>query len=247
MDSKGAREERLHRRVVERLPWYVNGTLAAAEWRSVDEHVASCALCRAELDAARELGRAVKSAEAFAPSPHPVQLDRLLARIDAYEAGALPGAEIEAIAKMEETEDPPGSPEERGRFFLPPRRMRQLLVAELAAILVLTCGLAWQRHLAAPAAPPALYRTLSSDAPIAAAPGTMPIRVLFAGGATAARVQEILAGIRGQITSGPSPVGAYVVAVPAGPGADPVEVVLAHLRAQPEVSFAARVAGAGGG
>ncbi|HTQ78896.1 MAG TPA: hypothetical protein VMM92_02785, partial [Thermoanaerobaculia bacterium] len=124
-----------------------------------------------------------------------------------------------------------------------PRRLRQLAWAELAAVLLLAAALVWQHRSAAP---PALYRTLSSDAPVATAPGSAALRVLFTDSTTASRLQQILVGIRGQITSGPSPLGAYVVAVPAGPGADSVDLVLAHLRAQPEVSFAERVAGAEG-
>ncbi|HEV7516702.1 MAG TPA: zf-HC2 domain-containing protein [Thermoanaerobaculia bacterium] len=245
METIGTREERQHRRICELIPWYVNGTLPAAERRGVDEHAAVCRRCQGELAAASEMARAIQSAEAAAPSPHPAQLARLLGRIDTHEAErtgtARPLGTGQALARplygfaalLDST----------------PRRMRHLLAAELAAVLALASILAW--HLRTPTspaspAPAAIYHTLSSDAPVTVAPGTVAIRVLFAEGATAARIQQILAGIRGQVTAGPSPLGAYVVAVPAGPGADPVELVLAHLRQQPEVSFAARVAGAGG-
>jgi len=233
MDTLGAREERLHQRVVELLPWYVNGTLATAERQTVEGHLAGCARCRADLDAARDLGRAVQGAEAVSPSPHPVQLARLLARIDA--AGRAAEEEPETASLPVQRDEPAGH--RRAAFLaLPPRRMRQLLIVQLAAILLLAVAVVWQR--------PAQYVTLSSDAPVVAAPGRLPIRVLFAKSATAGRIQQILVGIDGQITAGPSPAGAYVVEVRAG--ADPVDVVLAYLRAQPEVSFAAPVAGAGG-
>ena len=275
MGTNQAREERQHQRISELIPWYVNGTLESTERQAVEAHAAGCPRCQEELAAATQLARAIQEAEAAAPSPHPAQLSRLLARIDAHEAA--PAADDAAPISADATPARAGDRFRSGvgqivtptrqslwrqsrralaaRFDFTPRRMRQLLAAELAAVLALASILAW--HLRAPAvvapnppaaatAPAAEYHTLSSDAPVAVAPGTVPLRVLFAEGATAARIQQILAGIRGQITAGPSPVGAYVVAVPAGPGADPADLVLAHLKAQPEVSFAERVAGAGG-
>jgi hypothetical protein len=265
MSHNPLREERQHRRIQELIPWYVNGTLAAEERQTVEAHVASCGRCHGELTAAAEMAKAIREAGEVAPSPHPVQLSRLFARIDAHAAGAMDADAADAADAAEAAEvaplgdgdivdlEPPPVPAGNrfaARFDFTPRRMRRLLAAELAAILALAAILGW--HLRAPAAPaagaagaPAEYHTLSSDAPVAVAPGTAPLRVLFAEGATAARIQQLLAGIRGQITAGPSPVGAYVVAVPVGPGADPVDLVLAHLRAQPEVSFAERVAGGG--
>lgn len=41
------------------LPWYVNGTLDPAETALVEEHLAACADCRADLEADRALGRQV--------------------------------------------------------------------------------------------------------------------------------------------------------------------------------------------
>jgi hypothetical protein len=256
MGTNQAREERQHRRISELIPWYVNGTLEAAERQAVEAHAAVCPRCQEELAAAAQLAREIQEAESAAPSPHPAQLSRLLARIDAHEAAPTrsdaPGtAEDEVRSGAGQILARPRRPF-AARFDFTPRRMRQLLAAELAAVLALASILAW--HLRTPAAfspnPPAAsaaeYHTLSSDTPVAVAPGTVALRVLFAERATAARIQQILAGIRGQITAGPSPVGAYVVAVPAGPGADPADLVLAHLKAQPEVRFAERVAGAGG-
>jgi hypothetical protein len=272
-----SREERQHGRIVELLPWYVNETLEGAERQAVEEHAAGCARCRGEIATARELAEAVRAFEPAAPSPHPVQLARLLERIDAQTANAANAANAANIANIAnaaniahvadtasdakvEGDEPvwqparrprPGLPRRRLARLLHPgsRRLRQLAVAELAAVLVLGMVLAWQWRQVPPGQPgqPALYRTLSSDAPIVAAPGTVAVRVLFTDSATAARIQHLLASIRGQVTAGPSPLGAYVVAVPSGPGTDSVDLILAHLRAQPEVSFAERVAGAEGG
>jgi anti-sigma factor RsiW len=43
-----------HDRVLELLPWLINGTLADVERREVEEHLAACEACRAELAATRQ-------------------------------------------------------------------------------------------------------------------------------------------------------------------------------------------------
>jgi hypothetical protein len=97
------------------------------------------------------------------------------------------------------------------------------------------------------------FRTLSDTAPeapadeaSAAAPaGATRLRVLFAEETSTRAVRAILQRVGGRIVDGPSPLGVYTVEVPAGPAADPLEVVLDHLRAQPEVRFAGEAAGGG--
>src|SRR4051812_531011 len=122
METLGSREERLHQRVLELLPWYVNGTLETAERQTVEGHLAGCARCRGELAAARDLARVVKNAESAAPSPHPVQLARLLARLDAApeepDTAPLPVRRGEVAGRRHPA-----------LFALSPRRLRQLLVA----------------------------------------------------------------------------------------------------------------------
>lgn len=244
--SPSARREHLHRRVEQLLPWYANGTLAEGERHAVEEHLAACAACREELAACRECARAIDELGEIAPSPHPVQLARLMARID-----ALPEGDSRPI---------PTTPE-AGRPFLgrlaalaaaTPRPVRTLLAAQLAAIALLgavLAGLGASSRLPQPAAAPAAYRTLSEAPAVPPASGAQTrtqIRVVFADGATAAAIREILARVGGQIVAGPSPLGTYTIEVPGGRGADPLEVVLAHLRARREVTFASPVAGSGG-
>lgn len=229
-----ARRNRLHRRVWDLLPWYANGTLAAAERRTVEEHLASCAPCRDEVGRCRGLGAAVGAAEEVAPSPHPVQLARLMARIE--EAEAHPAGED-------------GAPRARFGALLAatPRAVRLLFAAQAAALLLLAAGLAW-RQGAAPA--PALFETLSTEPEAAvsspAAATGARLRVLFADSATEREVRDVLAAVRGQIVGGPSPLGAFTVEIPTGPGVDPLPLVLAHLRSRPQVTFAEPVAGEAG-
>ncbi len=68
------------------LPWLANGTLDAAESRQVGNHVAACERCRHELERCQDLAAALRSAPETAPTPHPIQLARLMARIDALDA-----------------------------------------------------------------------------------------------------------------------------------------------------------------
>src|SRR5260370_36349639 len=68
------------------LPWYVNGTLQAAERRLVDDHLAACPSCLEELARSKALAAALRTRQESAPSPHPIQLARLIERIEASEA-----------------------------------------------------------------------------------------------------------------------------------------------------------------
>jgi hypothetical protein len=81
MSDPNIRDERGHESVWLLLPWYANGTLEAAERRLVEEHLAGCAACREELASCNGLAAALRSEQEGAPSPHPIQLERLLARV----------------------------------------------------------------------------------------------------------------------------------------------------------------------
>jgi hypothetical protein len=74
--------ERVHQRVWDLLPWYANGSLAAAEKDMVEGHLAGCPSCRHEVESCLQLQLALRQVEEAAPSPHPVQLARLMARLD---------------------------------------------------------------------------------------------------------------------------------------------------------------------
>jgi hypothetical protein len=81
MNDPNRRDERGHESVWLLLPWYANGTLEAAERRLVEEHLAGCAACREELASCNVLAAALRSGQDGAPTPHPIQLERLLARV----------------------------------------------------------------------------------------------------------------------------------------------------------------------
>ena len=51
------------------LPWYLTGTLKESERRAVDEHLATCAECRAELESLTQLRAPLQAALAEEPMP----------------------------------------------------------------------------------------------------------------------------------------------------------------------------------
>lgn len=211
-----SRGERLHQRVWDLLPWYVNGTLPDGERRRVEEHLSRCSRCQEELAACRGIGEAVSRQEEVAPAPHPAQLARLMARID-EEENVLRGL--------------------RALFAATPRAVRFALAAQLAAVLLLAGALLWRPE----PAPEPLFQTLSSPAPESETGPAARLRIVFAEGTTEKEIREVLLKVRGQVVGGPSSFGVYTVEVPASP--DPIESVLAHLRSQKGVSLAEPVAG----
>lgn len=237
MRQREEQDERSHRRVWEMLPWYVNGTLAVSERERVEAHLAACPRCQEETRVCRRTADEIVRAGEVSPSPHPVQFQRMLARIDESEreerqAKAAPRLVAAFRPLMRST----------------PRPLRWALVAQAAAIFLLVGALGWSVRrpdvsgaAAAPAstAPPA-YRTLSN--PEAAPAPTVRLTVLFQPQATELEIRGLLQGVKGEITAGPSPLGAYTVAVPAA--GDPVAVVLARLRSETRlVMLAEPVAG----
>jgi hypothetical protein len=223
----GERGERRHQRVWELLPWYVNGTLEDREKGLVEEHLAGCALCREEAVRCRAIEAELRGGVETAPSPHPVQLSRLMARIDANR---------EAAER--------GWPRLRSLFAATPGAVRGLIAAQLAVLVLLAGVSAWRWHDRGTGGPAPLYQTLSDSAPATDRAPARRLRVVFAEDATERQIRDLLLGIGGQLAGGPSPLGAYTVEIrTAGKAQDPLEILLAHLRSQPLVRFAEPVTG----
>lgn len=213
-------DERLHQRVWELLPWYANGTLQPGESRTVEEHAARCDRCREELESCRQLGEAVRKSGQIAPTLHPAQLTRLMARLDDAEGSSL-------------------RKRLGGLLAATPKPVRWALAGQLATVLLLAAGWIWNPAPPPPAAPaPAEFRTLSDPEPSST---STRIRVVFAEEATERQIRDTLLAVGGRLADGPSPLGAYTVEL--REGQDPLPIVLAHLRSRPEVRFAEPVAG----
>lgn len=223
--------ERVHQRVWELLPWYVNGSLAERERERVETHLAACLRCQEEERVSRHMAGAMARGGETAPAPHPVQLQRMLARIEESEREERESAgRWRLLAPL------------RSLVRATPRPLRGALVAQAAVILLLIGFLAWSLARPGAANLQPVYRTLSN--PDAAPVPTVRLRVMFSPRATEKEIRELLHGIHGEITAGPSPSGAYTVEVPAA--SDPAGVVLARLRSEPQVvMFAEPAAGPG--
>ena len=53
----------MHKKTIELLPWYVNGTLSADEHAEVESHLGACIPCRAALEEERRLRGLIRSQE----------------------------------------------------------------------------------------------------------------------------------------------------------------------------------------
>jgi hypothetical protein len=234
MPEREDRGDRLHQRVSELLPWYVNGSLSQRERERVETHLADCRLCQEEERACRLTAGTVKSAGEAAPTPHPVQLQRVMARIDEAEREEpVRARRWNLLAPF------------RALVEATPRPLWGALVAQVAVIVMLVGVLVWPALQPGPKtapAPAAVYHTLSDpDVPLGAPLGSgVRLRVMFSPKATERQIRDLLLDVRGEITGGPSPLGVYTVTMPAG-GA--VREILARLRSEPQVVFAEPVVG----
>ena len=209
-----------HARAHELLPWIVNGRIDGDDAAWLNEHLADCAACRAELAAERRIREAItrEPTVEFAPQS---SFNCLWKRIeaDAHEPPAEPPA---ATPRADRGPQPARA---IGRPWL-----RALLAAQAAAILVL-CGVLWQRPAAS------AYRTVT-DAPPGPIVSGPVVKAIFDDRVRLADVKEILAGSGLVIVSGPSEGGVYAL-VARDPHARIISsATLERLRADPRVRFA---------
>jgi len=203
----------------------VNGSLSQKERERTEAHLAGCRRCREEEQACRRTAEAVKGVGEAAPTPHPVQFQRVLAHVDEAEreeparAGAWRlTAPFHALIQAT------------------PRPLRGALAAQAAIVIVLVGVLVWPLRSGPETvpSPPVVYHTLSDPAPPPSP--ALRLRVMFSPTATERQIRDLLLGVRGEITGGPSPLGVYTLAVPAG--SDSMQAVLARLRSEPQVVLA---------
>jgi len=205
------------------LPWLASGAIEAGDRQRVEAHLERCAACRAEAERCRAERARLRAEVGPAPAPHPAQLERLLARLDAGE-----------IENDDAVAAPP--PRRRGPLARTPAAARWLIAAQLVALV----GLGYLAARPA-SSPDAAFRTLS--APAAAAPSRGVLRVVFTPAASEAEIRALLLSVRAQIVAGPSALGVYTLALDGAGAPDPVGVALGLLRADARVRLAEPVAG----
>lgn len=177
------------------LPWYVNGTLREDERRQVDQHLSSCAACRAELDELAQLN--VQLSEVYAGQSHPsTQVQgTVLAQVtrEASAKRAKPGTGAQR---------PKGLVDWFQSLFAPrwaPALVVTLLVAQLGLLL-------WS-----------MSRPILSDQVTTRGLGspTVRLRVVFLETVPERQIRALIQDSHGRIVDGPTPDGVYIMEVPA--------------------------------
>ena len=209
-----------HARASELLVWMINGRIEPADSRWLSEHLDGCASCRRELSVERRVRDAVarEPTVEFAPQ---ASFNRLWERIEGERDMVAP----ETPATVAVAASDAATPRSRKRSWIP------LAMAAQAAVILLLCGVLWQRSTA-----PA-YRTVTDSTPAPVATGAV-VKAIFSDDVRLADVKEILASTGLVVVSGPSEAGVYALA-PRDAHAGPVtQAAAARLRADPRVRFA---------
>ena len=219
-----------HQEAIELLPWYVNSTLSERERREVNEHLASCAPCMAELEQLAVLQLAVVESADEMPAPSQARMKQAMAQIDEFER-ARQSVRAETNSWLSDFWD--SIADALFSWCGPmPTLARAVVAAQFLVIIGLAGGLGysfWQREPST---------TLS---------GTQQghgdrsrIKIGFEEAITEGQLRKLLGEFRGEIVSGPSAQGLYTVEVPIAPGnTDELDRLVQNLRGQQQlITFA---------
>jgi hypothetical protein len=201
------------------LPWAVTGRLEGEDAQQVQEHLASCAECRAELEDERRLVERLTADDNVEYAPA-ASLQKFMAMLDRAESQSTPEAAAAALPR--DAVRPVHSP--RRWFGLQPL-MLAVTAMQSAAIVLL--GILVARPLV-----PAAYTTLAEPAPM---PNRPALHVMFAPDLRIGDLPALLGRVGAEIASGPGESGVYTLVLDSGRSAD---AALSALRSDPRVRFA---------
>lgn len=194
------------------LPWLLNRTLPAADAHRLRAHLRGCAECQEAYQIEFRLAEKMAAASVVDYAPQ-ASLAKLMQRIDAEPAPA--------VAARAQPKPARRSPRAYAAF------------AQAAALAVLALSVSWFVFKPESAAP-GEYHTLSSAAAI------LPphLQVVFSDPLTIGEQRALLQQMQGQIISGPSSAGLFLVTFAV---ADPASLAAAaeQLRGLPGVRFVA--------
>jgi hypothetical protein len=203
------------------IPLLVNGRASAPQRRDVEQHLARCAGCRAELDAQRRLQQAIAQDDpSTIAGDAEAGLQRLFARLD-----QVPEQPAAVAATASATSTTPAATR-------PAVPRRWLPAALAAAVVVQSIGLALLGWRALDAGP-SPYAVLSTPP---AAPSGATLRVVPDPALPLQQWHALLQAHHLRIADGPSGAGAYALA-PLD-GAAPTAELLQRLRAAPGIRLA---------
>jgi hypothetical protein len=218
-----------HQDCLSLLPWLVNGTLGADDRMRLEQHLAECADCRADLALEQDLHRRMSAEDRVAYSPA-ASFEKLWSRIEELER--------EVPAGGDRVSAPPAAPAADPRWRSRRRGTPTLSRWLAAAVVVQAIALGWlARELGERAAStPWAYRTVTTST--SPGPALPRFRVVFAGEATVTEQQEMLVRRGLAIVGGPSLSGVYLLA-PVEPAAIvDLSLLLSDLRAEGSVRYA---------
>jgi hypothetical protein len=209
----------------ELIPWYVNGTLAAAEAARLGAHLKLCEACRREYEGQRRLFEAMQADGnlVFAAEP---SFQKLMTRIGTHEDAGELAIAVPPVA-------PAATPARAPRA--PSGAVRWLAAAAVLEGLVLGYGAwAWHAYSATAQAP---YVTLTSPAP--SYRDGPRIRVVFRSGLSVESLGAMLHQAGAHIIDGPTDSNVYTLGFTGSDvTAQLIERRAAALRASSDVLFA---------
>lgn len=195
---RGSLHKPHHDEIWELLPWLVNERLSERDQERVEQHVAECEACQAEVRAQRKLREFVMLDDNVEVVPN-ASLRKLWARIDAGEKGPDDKSVVMA-APVATLKRPLGM-----------TRTRWLMAAMIVQAVALgVLGTAFIGRMRAPE-----FVTLTSGPTV---PADTLARVVFAPETTLAEVQGILARCHLKFIDGPTDFGVYAVSALANAG-----------------------------
>ncbi|MEK6815177.1 MAG: zf-HC2 domain-containing protein [Nitrospirota bacterium] len=194
------------------LAFYVNGTLAGPDLDDVEAHLSACPSCRREAEEWEELAFAVREEPGTQPDSSRAW-ERLERRIE--EERGRPAREARGFWSA------------AGRSWW---RSPSLAWGLAAVQFVLVVGLVV--YLAAVRPGGTAWTTLGG--PVPSTPEGVRLQVIFQGEAAADEIAELLTSVDGQIVSGPTAQGVYVVAIVRGERTR-VESAVTLLQSRPDV------------
>jgi anti-sigma factor RsiW len=178
------------------LPWYLNGTLREDERRQVEQHLLSCAACRAELNELTQLNAQLQEVYRAQPDAS-TQIQRaVLAQVKLEVSGKQPKS-VSGPQRLKALDDWFRS------LFVPrwaPALAVTLLVAQLGLLL-------WSMGRLTPS-DQVMTRGLGSP--------TVRLRLVFQETAPERQIRSLVQGMHGRIVDGPTSDGAYIMELPAG-------------------------------
>ena len=223
-----------HQRATGLIPWYVNGTLEAAEAAKLGAHLDSCAACRADYETQLRLFEAMQADTTLVFAAEP-SFKKLMARIGTHEdAGQLASGERAPPMAVADV------PAARRRYGGGARWLAAAVVLEGLGLGI--GAWAWHSHATTPGS---AYVTLTAPEP--SYRDSPRIRVVFRSGLSVGGLGTILHEAAAHIIDGPTDANVYTLGFAGSqvtPGA--IERRVAALRANADVLFAEPLASGNG-